>query len=116
MEIKIKPLSGCLRVFLGVMTLGVAPLLARLNERNWPQAVDDQGLLTRGGMHIAWQEFSRITKVTTTINNSGPGVVHYELKHPKGKVIVAPYRLENGDAVLDFIWERLPEQAKHAQS
>ncbi len=112
MEIKIKPLSGCMRIFLGVMTLGVAPLLARLNERNWPQAVDDQGLITRGGARIGWQDFTKVTKVITRLNNSGSGFVHYELKHPTGKVVIAPYRLEDGDRVWDYIWQRVPEQAK----
>ncbi len=113
MEVRIRPLSGCLRVFLGVMTLGVAPLLARLNERHWPQSIDEQGLLTRGGTRISWNEFTKITKVITTINGGGK-TEHFELKYPKGKVVVAPYRLEDGQRVLDYIVRHLPEQTIQA--
>ncbi len=85
-----------------------------LNERNWPKSVDEQGLLTRGGAHIAWSEFTSATRVITTIGNTGTKTEHFELRHPKGKVIVAAYRLVDGSQVLDYIWQRLPEAAKRA--
>lgn len=114
MEVKIVAVSGCLRVFLGVMTLGVAPLMAWINERNWPNLIDQQGLVTRGGTRIGWNEFTKITKVFTKVG--GTETEHFELASPKGKVVVATYRLVNGEQVLNYIWQRLPERAKQAQA
>lgn len=114
MEVKIVPVSGCLKVFLGVMTLGVAPLMTWINERNWPGLVDEQGLVTRGGTRIAWNEFTRVTKVFTKVGSTR--TEHLELSFPKGRVVVAAYRLVNGEQVLSYIWQRLPERAKQAQA
>src|SRR5262249_33690338 len=63
---------------------GCAPLMQWLNERNWPKSVDEQGLVTRGGTRIAWNEFTRITKVITNIGRTGAKTEHYELRYPKG--------------------------------
>src|SRR5215207_8295989 len=109
MDIKIKPVSGCLQIFLGVFTFGVAPLAGWLSQRTWPQSVDDKGLTTRGGTRIAWDEFTKVTKVITRIGRTSTKTEHYELSGSKGKVVVAPYRLENGTQVVDYIWLRLPQ-------
>jgi hypothetical protein len=114
MQVKIVPVSGCLQVFLGFMTLGVAPLMAWVNERSWPSLVDEQGLVTRGGTRIAWNEFTRVTKVFTKVGSTR--TEHFELASPKGKVVVAAYRLVSGENILNYIWQRLPERAKQAQA
>jgi hypothetical protein len=96
--------------------LGIAPLLGWLNERSWPKLVDEHGLVTRGGKRIGWNEFSKITKVITNIGRTGNQTIHYELKHSNGKVVVAAYRLVDGDTILDYVWQHLPDQAKQSQS
>lgn len=116
MEVKIKPVSGCLQIFLGVFTLGIAPLAGWLTQRTWPRAVDEQGVTTRAGTQITWDEFTKITKVITRIAQTGAQTEHYELSGSKGKVVVAPYRLENGAQVFDYIWRRLPERIKQPQT
>ena len=115
MDVNIKPVSGCTEVVLGVLTLGVYPLAAWINQRGWPRSVDEQGLVTRGGTRIAWNDFSRITKVVTNINRGAVRTEHFELAYPRGKVVVAPYRLEQGAQVLDYVLQHLPEQAKTPQ-
>ena len=114
MEVKIKPLPGCLQIVLAVLTLGVAPLMAWLNQRQWPKLVDDQGLVSRGGSRIAWAEFTKITRVITNIGRSGGKTEHYELRYPKGKIVVAEYRLVDGEQVFDYIWQRLPAGIKQS--
>lgn len=111
MEVKVIPLGGCMQVFLGVMTLGVAPLAIYLQMRCWPSQVDEQGVLTRGGTRIAWQEFTKITRVRTQVSRGGSGVEHYEMKYPKGKVDVVVYRLVDGQQVLDYVNAHLPQSA-----
>lgn len=115
MEVKIKPIPGCMNIVLAILTLGIYPLAGWITTRSWPKSVDEQGLVTRGGARIAWNEFTKVTKVITKVGGSGPGVVHYELSHAKGKVVVADYRLENGEQVFNYVWNHLPEQAKKAQ-
>jgi len=112
MEVKTIPVPGCLQIFLGVFSLGVAPLAGWLSERKWPKLVDEQGIVTRAGTRIAWNEFTKVTRVITRIGRTSNTTEHYELKSPKGKVLVVVFRLENGSQVLDYIWQRLPEQAK----
>ena len=112
MDVEIIPIAGCVRVFLALVTLGVAPLMGWLNERQWPKSVDEQGLVTRGGTQIAWDEFTKITRVITNIGGTGAKTEHFELRSPKGRVVVAPYRLQGGDQVFDYIWQRLPAQAR----
>ncbi len=112
MEVKIKPLSGCLRVFLAVVSLGVAPLAEWSVQRSWPKLVDEQGVVNRAGRRIAWNEFTAARRVITRVNGSSSGVEHFEFSYPKGKLIVAAYRLEDGDRILDTIWQHLPESAK----
>jgi hypothetical protein len=111
MEVKVIPLGGCMQVFLGVMTLGVAPLAIYLQMRSWPSLVDEQGLVTRGGKRIAWQEFTKITRVRTQVSSGGSGVEHFELKYAKGKVDVVVYRLVDGQQVLDYVSAHLPPSA-----
>jgi hypothetical protein len=115
MEVKKVPLSGCLQVILAVFTLGVAPLLISMGERSWPKLVDDQGLVTRGGKRIPWNEFTKVTKVVTRIGSGGGTTEHYELRSKQGKVIVPTYRLQDGEKVVDFILNRLPESALQKQ-
>ena len=114
MEIKVKPVSGCLNIILTVFTLGVYPLAAWLTARNWPRSVNEQGLVTRGGKKVAWKDVTKITKVVTNINRGAARTEHFELLHAGGKVIVPEYRLENGAQVMEYIWQRLPDQAKQA--
>jgi hypothetical protein len=113
MDVKIKPLNGCLAIILAVFTLGVAPLAIWISERSWPKKLDEQGLVTRGGMRIAWNEFTKAVKVLTRVTSGSSSTIeHYELSHPKGKVKVVVYRLENGPQVFEYIWTHLPDQAK----
>jgi hypothetical protein len=113
MDVRIIPLNGCMQVFLGVFTLGVAPLAIWISERSWPKSVDEQGLTTRGGKQIAWNEFTKVTRVLTRVTRGSSSTVeHFELRSSKGKVVVAAYRLVDGEQVLDYIWRHLPEQAK----
>ena len=114
MEVKIIPVSGCLKVFLGVMTLGVAPLMGWLTERKWPKSVDEQGLVTRGGTRVAWNGFTKVTKVITNVG--GGQTEHYEMAYPQGKVVVAAYRLVDGQQILNYILQRLPASAKQVQA
>lgn len=111
MEVKIIPISGCAQIFLGVVTLGMAPLIGWLNERSWPKEVDEKGLVTRGGTRIDWKEFTKATKVITNIGRTGAKTEHYELLSSKGRVVVAAYRLVSGNDVLEFVLRHLPASA-----
>jgi hypothetical protein len=69
--------------------------------------------VTRGGKRIAWNAFTGIKRVITQVTRGSSSTVeHYELVSPKGKVVVAIYRLENGQQIFDTIWQHLPEKVK----
>lgn len=109
MEIKIIPLNGCINVMLSVLTLGVFPLGYYIQTRSWPKSVDEQGLMTRGGKRIAWNEFTKMTRVLTRVTRGSSSTVErFELLSPKGKVVIVVYRLVDGQAVFDFITQHLP--------
>jgi hypothetical protein len=110
MEVRIIPLGGCLNVFLGVVTLGVAPLSKVIVERSWPKTLDEQGVVTRGGKRIAWNEFTKVVKVITHMRTIT--TERYELRSPKGKVTIVPYRLVDGQAVWQYAQKHLPDAAK----
>jgi hypothetical protein len=112
MEVRVIPQSGCMNIVLGVFTLGIAPLAIKMKERSWPKIVDEQGLETRGGKRIAWNEFTKFEKVVTNVQ--GTVTTRYDLHSPQGLVSLVIYRLEDGQKVLDYVWERLPESAKQA--
>lgn len=110
MIVKVKSISGFLMTFLGVMTLGAAPLAEWVIERGWPKELDGNGLVTRGGKRIAWNEFTRAVKMTMHLEQED--TLRYDLYSPKGKVVVAGDRLEDSREVLSYIWRCLPETAK----
>lgn len=116
MEVKIIPVPGCVQIFLGVLTLGVSSFANWVIERQWPKFIDEYGLTTRSGIRIAWNEFYSIKKVITRVGRTNTRTEHFELSFPKGKVVVAPYRLVNGTQVLDYILQRLPHQFSQEQN
>ncbi len=109
MEVKIFKLSGCLTFVLGVFTLGIAPLAIWSQQRQWPAYLDENGLTTRSGKRIAWDEFTRAVRVVTRVA-SGVTVERYELHSPQGKVLVPTERLVNGQDVVQYILAHLPER------
>jgi hypothetical protein len=111
MEVKIIPLNGCMNVLLAVLTLGVFPLGYYIQTRSWPKWVDEQGLVTRGGKRIAWNEFTKMTRVLTRVTRGSSSTVErFDLFSSKGKVSIVVYRLVDGQAVFDFITQHLPPQ------
>ncbi len=110
MEVRIIQPSGCLMWGLGILTLGIAPLFIKQQQRSWPAYLDDEGVTTRGGKRIAWSEFTRVVRVVTRLT-SGTTIERYELHSPHGKVLVPTERLVNGQEVVRFILEHLPASA-----
>lgn len=113
MDVEIKPLSGCMVVTLGILTLGLFPVFNWFNTRSWPKLLDEQGLVTRKGTRIPWDQVTKFRKVVTSMR--GATTEHYEMFSPQGKVVVVDYRLVNGGEVLDYIWEHISEEAKQQQ-
>ena len=113
MEVKVNPMPGCLTLILGIFTLGIAPIAIKLKERDWPKSLDKNGLVTRGGKRIEWSEFTKFEKVITNVQ--GTITERYDIHSPKGTVAVVIYRLQEGQQVLEYIWQHLPETLKGEQ-
>lgn len=111
MDVQTKGSTTCLMILLGVLTLGIGPLLVSLQQRNWPRRVDAGGITTRGGKHIPWSAFTHMTYSRTRLA-SGYEVERYDLYGPKAHVIVPTERLVNGPQVVAAILHYLPEAVK----
>lgn len=111
MDVQTKGSTTCLMLFLGLLTLGVGPLLVWWQQRNWPRRVDESGITTRSGKHIPWQAFTHMTYSRTRIA-TGYEVERYDIYSPKIHVIVPTERLVNGSQVVEYILRHLPEPVK----
>ncbi len=113
MEVKIVKSQGCLMALLGVLTLGLGPLMVYLQQRQWPARLDAAGVTTRGGKFIPWTAFTRVTRTTTRVT-LGAAVERYDLYAPAGHVIVPPGRLVNGQQVVAYLLAHLPAELLQA--
>jgi hypothetical protein len=113
MEVKLRPaLPGCLGIPLGIMTLGIVPLMIANNDRNlFPASVDDQAVVTRAGKRILWTEFTKVRKVVIK-NGMSRYTLEYHFDSPKGRVAFHMRRIENIEQVLAFVWTRIPAQMR----
>lgn len=83
-----------------------------LLQRKSPKSVNEQGLVTRDGTHIAWDEFTKIIVVMTKNKLSGETYMHHELISRKGKITVEKDTMVNGQQIVDYIFKHLPKQAE----
>ncbi|RMH01735.1 MAG: hypothetical protein D6706_01450 [Chloroflexi bacterium] len=113
MEVKYVKSSGCFMVFLGIFSLGIAPLAIWWQQRSWPAYIDETGLTTRAGKFIPWNEFTRVVRVATQLGSGATAtrVERLELHSPSGKVLVPTERLLDSTQVVAYILDHLPEQA-----
>jgi len=89
-------------VLMGVLTLGVVPLVLVLNQRNQPRVVDDDGLLLGDGTRIPWSACTHVAKVQGTTQLVFGGTT----------VSFPAFWIRNGKRILGEIRERLglPQQ------
>jgi|GEM_PF-3555312 len=107
-------LGGCMGFFLGVMTVGVAPLMIWLTMRKWPVYADNAGVVLKNGTHIPWTRIQRFVHVTTNV--SGTVVHKFTFELDKGKWELPCERLKEPQKVLDFILPRVPEHARRMEN
>lgn len=108
MEIVLRPAPmGCLRTGLGIMSLGLIPLLLRRQEGRFIRVMDDAGFETRGGKRITWAEVTAVERVQGRMNNA---VLSDELvlRTRQGAVSLPLWRAVDPAAVRDFALRRLP--------
>jgi hypothetical protein len=113
-EVQLRPgAPGCLRYPVSVLTLGLYPLMARLAERKFIRRMDEQGVETRGGQRIAWNEFTRIRRVRSGYGTPGSRPTatwsdEFILGSPRGKVSLPTWRTVNAKEAVDYALARLP--------
>ena len=108
MEVTLRPAPmGCLRLMLGIMSLGLIPLLLRMRERHFIWRMDDAGFETRGGRRIAWTEVTAVRRVQ---GRMGGAVLSDELlvSTRQGTVSLPLWRAEQPAAVREYALRRLP--------
>lgn len=111
MDVQLRaPLGGCVMALVTVMTLGLYPLLRRLGERHFIRRMDDTGVVTRGGKRVAWDAFTGIRQVTTTMTGDGSLSNEYVLKSKQGTVSLPLWRAANAQEAGDYLLRRLPAE------
>jgi hypothetical protein len=109
-EVQLRPgVHGCVSVPLGCLTLGVMPLLVRQGEGHFIRRMDEAGIETRNGKHVAWGEIGRAQRTTSRIGTSG-GTLSDEilLYGPSGRVSLPLWRTVNAEEALSFLLAHLP--------
>jgi hypothetical protein len=104
-DVQLRPgVHGCITVPLGCLTLGLMPLLQHLGERHFIRQMDEQGVVTRGGTRIAWDEFKHVRRVVSKMGNSSAGSMsdEYILDSPRGRVSLPLWRTSNAQEVRDY--------------
>ncbi len=79
-----------------------------LTMRGWPAEMDEQGMTLRNGTRVSWSEFTRIRKINVIMDGRQVSE-RYDLRSPRGKVSIVPSRLDQGEDVARYVWERLPK-------
>ena len=101
--------GGCVYWPLTLMTFGLFALLKSMGERHFILRMDTEGVLTRGGKRIAWNQFAGIVHSQGVMG----GTVlsdEYILKSSKGKVSLPAWRAENAKEATDYLLQHLPPE------
>jgi len=107
-------LGGCLNLFMGVMTLGVANLAIWLSTRKWPVLADDSGVVLGNGKRIPWEKIQRVEHITTSVDGT---IAHKFTFILDSGTWTLPYeRLVTPQPVLDFVMARVPPSAKQSDT
>ena len=92
------------------LTFGVGTLAMWLSARNWPAAIDREGITTRAGKRFLWDDFGEQRRVSVVDPRSGRRIAgRLDLVFGHGVVKVVPQSLAEGPAVLACISEGLGE-------
>jgi hypothetical protein len=106
MEIRFRNLR-CLDYIAGVLSLGCLPLFFWFYRRQLPARLTEEGMVLRSGRQIPWSAF---TKLKATEVHYGDALVgtRYELWHSSGKVEIGTDKIQNAQAIVDYVMAHLP--------
>jgi hypothetical protein len=98
-----------LLVALGLMSCGFAPLVIWLvTIKDYPKAIDAQGVTLRNGRLLPWKELSGKRKLVVH-SGSRQFVAGVSLTFGKVQVKIAPRALQGGERVLPYLGRILGE-------
>ncbi len=110
LEVQVKSSYYIRVIVIGVLTLGLGAIMMLLQQRQWAQTFDKNGVIRRDGKDFWWINLKdvRYVHVRGALNN-------IELVFDQGKVLVFPLMLENSDEVLNFIKQLPGERSTNKQ-
>jgi hypothetical protein len=109
MEVQFRPL-GCLDYLGCVLSLGFLPLFLWFYRRQLPARLTEEAMVLRSGKEIPWSQFTRAKATKFYYGNAFIGT-RYELWHPTGKVEIGTDKVQNAQAVEQFVLSHLPRSA-----
>jgi hypothetical protein len=107
--------GGCVYWPLTLMTFCLFALLKSMGERHFIKQMDEEGVWTRGGRRIAWNEFTGIVRSQGVMEETVLSD-EYLLKSKKGKVSLPAWRTENAKECKDYLFQHLPPALLHKDS
>jgi hypothetical protein len=113
MDIELYPRPvGCLIIFLGLISFWIIPLMIRSRESVFPKQLSEEGIVTRAGKKVAWSELKKVQHLRYRLNTGGAVMEEYNFKTPKGRICFFSNRIKNFDAVMDYVWVKVPHLAE----
>jgi hypothetical protein len=101
-----------MRVGIGIISLGVAPLLEKMSEGPIIRSMDEAGILTRSGKMIAWADVTHVRREINRMEGSGRILTDQLVFSTKqGKALLPIWRAEQAEVLVDFALRRVPPGA-----
>ncbi len=92
----------------GVLTVGIGILILGYGYLRWPRHFDDDGVTRRDGKRFRWVDLQSVSVQTQRYHGHSTAVLlSVRLSFRDGVVMVYPFPLQNGGAVLSYL-RRLP--------
>jgi hypothetical protein len=110
LEVQTQERKGCVWMMTAVFSLGFAPYMLRRHDRQLPWQLTDDEMVLRNGTRIPWSQFTGASGTRVLFGDTYIGT-RWVLRHAGGKVEVQTDKLQNPDAVMQFILARIPAQA-----
>lgn len=113
MDVQLKSL-GCVGQIGAVLSLGFLPLMLRSQNRQYPATLEPGAMVLRNGARIPWEAFTRFEGRPVLLNGSYQHTL-YELWHPGGRIHFSSHRIQDAEAVVQYIADHLrPDVARPA--
>ncbi len=110
MDVQLTPRPfGCFIIFLGLISFWIIPLVIRSQEAAYAKRLDDEGISTKGGKRILWNDLKQVKHTRYKMGATGGIIQGYSFITLKGRVGFLSNRIRNFDEVMRYVWLKVPQ-------